>query len=71
MLLCPCGVKPIEIKTLGCCRSYYDRRRHSLRCFSGLRERVLARDHFCCRSCGAQSRLVVHYRGLRDGRSNA
>jgi hypothetical protein len=36
--------KPVELKTLGCCRSYYDRHYRSLRFFGGLRERVLARD---------------------------
>src|SRR5712692_7006438 len=38
--LCPCG-KRIALKTLGCCRSCYDRRHHSLRFFGGLREHVL------------------------------
>jgi hypothetical protein len=50
-LLCSCG-KPIELKRLGCCRSCYDRRQHSLRFFGGLRERVLKRDRFRCRACG-------------------
>ena len=59
--LCPCG-KRIALKTLGCCRSCYDRRRHSLRFFGGLRERVLERDHFRCRGCGKRSALVVHHR---------
>ena len=38
-----CGKKTIELKTLGCCRSCYDRRHHSLRFFGGLRERVMER----------------------------
>ena len=39
--LCPCG-KRIALKALGCCRSCYDRRHHSLRFFGGLRERGAA-----------------------------
>ena len=61
--LCPCG-KRIALKALGCCRSCYDRRRHSLRFFGGLRERVLERDHFRCRGCGKRTALVVHHRDL-------
>jgi len=61
-LLCACGKKPIAVKRLGCCRSCYDRRHHSLRFFSGLRERVLERDRFRCRGCGISSALVVHHR---------
>jgi len=53
--LCPCG-KRIALKTLGCCRSCYDRRHHSLRFFGGLRERVLERDRFRCRGCGKRRR---------------
>jgi hypothetical protein len=60
--LCACGRKAIELKTLGCCRTCYDRRHHSLRFFGGMRERVLARDRLRCRACGAGSRLVVHHR---------
>ena len=59
--LCPCG-KRIALKALGCCRSCYDRRHHSLRFFGGLRERVLERDRFRCRGCGQRSALVVHHR---------
>ena len=66
--LCSCGKKPIELKTLGCCRSCYDRRYRSLRLFGGLRERVLKRDRFGCRVCGASAPLVVHH---RDGRNEA
>jgi hypothetical protein len=50
------------MKALGCCRSCYDRRLHSLRFFGGLRERVLERDRFRCRGCGKRSALVVHHR---------
>jgi hypothetical protein len=63
--LCPCGSR-IALKTLGCCRSCYDRRYHSLRFFGGLRERVLARDRFRCRACGKRSALVVHHRDRRN-----
>ena len=64
--LCPCG-KRIALKSLGCCRSCYDRRHHSLRFFGGLRERVLERDRFRCR--GQRSALVVHHRD-RHNRAN-
>lgn len=64
--LCSCGKKPIELKTLGCCRSCYDRRYRSLRFFGGLRERILKRDRFVCRACGARSPLVVHHRDRRN-----
>jgi hypothetical protein len=64
-LLCPCGQR-IALKTLGCCRSCYDQRRHSLRFFGGQRERVLERDHFRCRGCGKRSALVVHHRDQRN-----
>ncbi len=64
--LCACGTEPIEMKSLGCCRSCYDRRYHSLRFFGGLRERVLERDRFRCRACGARSPLVVHHRDRRN-----
>ncbi len=63
--LCPCG-KRIALKALGCCRSCYDRRHHSLRFFGGLRERVLERDRFRCRGCGKRSALIVHHRDRRD-----
>ena len=61
-LLCACGKRPIAVKRLGCCRSCYDRRHHSLRFFGGLREHVLERDRFRCRGCGVSSALVVHHR---------
>ena len=51
-LLCQCG-RTVELKRFGCCRSCYDRRQHSLRFFGGLRERVIRRDGFRCRACGA------------------
>jgi hypothetical protein len=63
--LCPCG-KRIALKVLGCCRSCYDRRHHSLRFFGRLRERMLERDRFCCRGCGKRSALVVHHRDRRN-----
>jgi hypothetical protein len=64
--LCFCGAKAIELKTLGCCRSCYDRQYHSERLFGGLRDRVLKRDGFRCRGCGAGSRLLVHHRDERN-----
>lgn len=63
--LCACGSR-VALKNLGCCRSCYDRRHHSLRFFGGLRERVLVRDHFRCRGCGKRSALVVHHRDRRN-----
>jgi hypothetical protein len=64
--LCFCGARTIELKTLGCCRSCYDRQYRSLRLFGGLRDRVLKRDGFRCRGCGARSRLLVHHRDKRN-----
>ena len=64
--LCACGQRPAELKGLGCCRACYHRRYHSLRFFSGLRETVLKRDRFRCRSCGASAGLVVHHRRERN-----
>jgi len=64
--LCSCGAKTIELKTLGYCRSCYDRQYRSRRLFGGLRERVLKRDGYRCRGCGAQSRLLVHHRDNRN-----
>ena len=61
-LLCACGRRPIELKGPGCCRLCYYRRYRSWRWFGGLRERVLKRDRFSCRACGAARRLVVHHR---------
>lgn len=60
--LCACGRRPIEMKSPACCRRCYDRRHHSLRFFGGMRERVLERDRFRCRACGARVRLLVHHR---------
>lgn len=60
-LLCHCG-RSIELRRRGCCRSCYDRRYHSLRCFGGLRERVLKRDRFRCGVCWTRSPLLVHHR---------
>jgi len=34
--------------------------------FNGLRERVLKRDQFGCRACGASAPLVVHHRARRN-----
>src|ERR1700730_826732 len=64
--LCSCGAKLVELKTLGCCRTCYDRQYRSLRWFGGLRDRILKRDRYRCRGCGARSRLVVHHRDRRN-----
>jgi len=64
-LLCPCG-RSIELKRLGCCRSCYDRRHHSVRCFGGLRERILERDRFRCTVCRTPSPLLVHHRDRKN-----
>jgi hypothetical protein len=64
--LCSCGAKPVELKTLGCCRTCYDRQYRSLRWFGGLRDSILKRDRYRCRGCGARSRLVVHHRDRRN-----
>jgi hypothetical protein len=68
-LLCACGRRPVELKVLGCCRLCYQRRYHSLRWFSGLRELILKRDRFKCRVCGVGRQLVVHHRDERNARS--
>jgi hypothetical protein len=60
--LCGCGRRPVELRGLGCCRSCYYRRYHSLRFFGGLREAVLKRDRFRCRVCGKGAQLLVHHR---------
>jgi hypothetical protein len=60
--LCGCGRRPVELRGLGCCRSCYSRRYHSLRFFGGLREAVLKRDRFRCRVCGKGAPLLVHHR---------
>jgi hypothetical protein len=64
--LCSCGARTVELKTLGCCRSCYDRQYRSRRLFGGLRDRVLKRDQYRCRGCGARSRLLVHHRDSRN-----
>jgi hypothetical protein len=58
--------KAIELTTLQYCSSCYDRRYRSLRLFGGLRDRVLKRDEFRCRGCGARSRLLVHHRDKQN-----
>jgi hypothetical protein len=60
--LCGCGRRPVELRGLGCCRSCYYRRYHSLRFFGGLREAVLKRDRFRRRVCGKSAPLLVHHR---------
>jgi hypothetical protein len=65
-LLCACGRRPIELKGLRCCRLCYYRQYYSLRWIGGLRELILKRDRFECRTCGAARRLVVHHRDERN-----
>ena len=64
--LCACGGRAVELKTLGCCRSCYDRQYRSRRLFGGLRNRVLKRDGYRCRGCGSRSRVLVHHRDKRN-----
>src|ERR1700678_1812582 len=65
-LLCACGRRPIELKSLRCCRLCYYRQYDSLRWFGGLRALILKHDRFQCRACGAARRLVVHHRDERN-----
>lgn len=44
------------------CRRCYASRHRSQHFFGGYRERVLRRDHNCCRGCGACEQIVVHHR---------
>jgi hypothetical protein len=60
-LLCPCG-KHVRLKRLGCCRTCYNRRQHSLLFWWPARARVVRRDRFRCQGCGADTRLTVHHR---------
>ena len=52
----------------GLCRRCYRSLAHSRFRFAGLREEILARDGYACRSCGAGNRLHVHHRkpGVND-----
>ena len=62
-LCCPCG--SFQLFCGGWCRACYGHRSRSRSRFGGLRERVLARDHYQCRVCGGREWLVVHHRHPR------
>jgi hypothetical protein len=63
-LHCRCGRE--KILALGLCATCYTLKRQDDEYFGGLRERVLERDGYCCRVCGASGRrkrsIVVHHR---------
>ena len=63
-LCCPCG--NLQLFCRGFCRACYGRRHRSRTHFSGLRGKILARDHHRCRVCGAREQLVVHHRRPRN-----
>jgi len=68
-LFCRCGQGTPVIA--GLCRACYRARAHSRLRFGGWREEILARDHTCCRICGAGKSgrsLHVHHRkpGVQD-----
>jgi hypothetical protein len=63
-LCCPCG-RP-EILALGLCATCYTLKRQDEEYFGGLRETVLERDGYRCRTCGAPGHekrsIIVHHR---------
>ncbi len=63
-LYCRCGQE--KIIEQGMCATCYTLRRQDEAYFGGLREKVLERDGYCCRVCGASGRrkrsIVVHHR---------
>ena len=63
-LCCPCG--NLQLFCRGFCRACYGRRHRSRTHFSGLRGKILARDHHRCRVCGAREQLAVHHRRPRN-----
>ena len=69
LLYCRCGRD--KIRANGMCAVCYVLRQQDERDFSGLRERVLERDGYACRVCGASGRgkrsITVHHR--KPGRS--
>lgn len=68
-LSCRCGREKIVAN--GHCATCYTLRRQDEAYFGGLREKVLERDGYSCRGCGASGRdkrsIVVHHR--RPGHS--
>ena len=63
-LCCPCG-RSLRLFCRGWCRACYGSRCRSRARFGGLREKILARDHHCCRVCSSPQQLVVHHRHPR------
>ena len=68
-MYCRCGREKIVAN--GHCATCYTLHRQDTAHFGGLRERVLERDGYLCRGCGASGRdkrsIAVHHR--RPGRS--
>ena len=60
-LLCQCG-RLIELTTAGLLPFLLRPADRSVRCFGGLRERILERDRFRCTVCRTRSPLLVHHR---------
>jgi len=63
-LYCRCGRE--KILANGHCATCYTLKRQDQEYFGGLRERVLERDGYACRGCGASGRdkrsIIVHHR---------
>ncbi len=63
-LYCRCGRE--KILANGFCATCYTLKRQDEEYFGGLRERVLERDGYVCRGCGASGRdkrsIIVHHR---------
>ncbi len=64
LLYCRCGRE--KILANGHCATCYTLKRQDEEYFGGLRERVLERDGYACRGCGASGRdkrsIIVHHR---------
>jgi hypothetical protein len=64
LLYCRCGRG--KVLALGLCSTCYTLKRKDEEYFGGLREEVLKRDGYCCRTCGASGRakrsITVHHR---------
>ena len=67
VLWCACG--SLLVNRHGTCAQCNRRQRLSKEDFGGLRERVLVRDAWSCRACGAPDDLLVHHR--RPGSNRA